>query len=115
MKSQNITSQPENMNSATKVAQKYVNHVKAQGIPVTSAYLFGSHAKNTAKNHSDSDICLISKNFGKDYFNETVKLSHLTHDIDDRIEPVAFRPEDLNDRYSALTHEIKTHGILLTR
>lgn len=55
---------------------------------------------------------LIGKKFVQD---EKVKLRHLSWGIDDRIEPIAYRPEDLDDRYSTLAHEIKTHGILLTK
>ena len=103
------------MKTVINIAKKYIDHVKKSGIPVSAAYLFGSFAKNTAKKYSDIDICVISKKFGKDYFDEAVKLRHLTWDVDDRIEPVPYRPEDLNDRYSTLAHEIKTFGILLTK
>ena len=44
-----------------------------------------------------------------------VKLSYLTHKVDDRIEPVPYNPEDLNDRYSTLAHEIKSYGVPLTK
>lgn len=103
------------MKTVINIAKRYVNRVKKSGIPVSAAYLFGSFAKGEAKNYSDIDICVISKKFGKDYFDEAVKLRHLTWDVDDRIEPVPYRPEDLNDRYSTLAHEIKTFGILLTK
>lgn len=102
------------MKPVIKIAKEYVEKVKASGIPVSEAYLYGSFAKGKAKKHSDIDICVVSSKFGKDYFDETVKLAYLTHSIDDRIEPVAYAPGDLDDRYSTLAHEIKTHGILLT-
>ena len=101
------------MKTVINIAKKYISHVKKSGIPVSAAFLFGSFAKGTAKNYSDIDICIISPSFGKDYFAEAVKLSHLTHNVDDRIEPIPYKPEDLNDRYSTLAHEIKTFGILL--
>ncbi|MBU1500240.1 nucleotidyltransferase domain-containing protein [Patescibacteria group bacterium] len=103
------------MNPAFLIGKKFIKKVRQAGIPVDAAYLFGSFAKNTAKKYSDIDICVISKKFGKDYFDEAVKLRHLTWDVDDRIEPVPYKPEDLNDRYSTLAHEIKTFGILLTK
>ena len=98
------------MKPVIKIAKDYISHVKKSGIPVTAAYLFGSFAKGKAGKYSDIDICVISPVFGKDYFDEAVKLSHLTHKIDDRIEPVPYRPEDLNDHYSTLAHEIRTYG-----
>ena len=101
------------MNQAVLIGKKFVKRVQQAGIPVKTAYLFGSFAKNTAHQWSDIDICIVSKKFGKDYFDETVKLRHLTENVDDRIEPIAYRPEDLNDRYSTLANEIKTFGIRL--
>ena len=105
----------KHMNSIIKIAHRYLDHVKKQGIPITSVYLFGSFAKGTSKKHSDIDICLVSKSFGKDYFDEGVKLAHLTHKIDDRLEPHPMHPKDMEDKYSTFAHEIKTHGILLTK
>lgn len=101
------------MTPIIKIAKNYISHVKKSGIPVTAAYLFGSFAKNTARKWSDIDICVISPVFGKDYFDEAVKLSYLAHKVDDRIEPIPYRPEDLEDRYSTLAHEIKTNGVPL--
>lgn len=103
------------MNQAVIIGKKFVDKVRQAGIRVKAAYLFGSFAKNKTHKWSDIDICIVSPEFGRDYFDEEVKLRHLTWDVDDRIEPVAYAPEDLKDRYSTLAHEIKTHGILLTK
>ena len=109
---------PHNLNfmhqSILKISKQYLDHVKNSGIPIDSAYLFGSFAKNKGVKNSDIDVCIVSKKFGKNYFNEGVKLAHLTHAIDDRLEPHPMHPKDLNDRYNTLAHEIKIHGILLT-
>ena len=102
------------MNQAVLIGKKFVKRIQQAGIPVEAAYLFGSFAKHTTHQWSDIDICIVSPQFGKDYFDEAVKLRRLTWDIDDRIEPIPYRPEDLEDRYSTLAHEIKTHGVPLT-
>ena len=103
------------MNKVLTTAKKFVSEVKQSGTPVSSAYLFGSYAKGMAHKDSDIDICIISPIFGKDYFDEAVKLRFLSHKVDSRIEPVPFNPTDMQDKYSTLATEIKKHGILLTK
>lgn len=101
------------MKNIKKIANKYVEEVKKSGITVKSAYLFGSYAKGNPNTNSDIDICIISPNFGQDYFEESLKLKHLTNKIDTRIEAVPFSLTDLDDKYSTLATEIKKYGIPL--
>ena len=101
------------MKNAITTAKQYIEIVKKSGIPVTKAYLFGSFAKKTENTNSDIDICVVSPSFGKDYFNENVKLRMLTLKIDSKIEPVAFNPEDINDKYDSLASEIQRTGIVI--
>lgn len=64
---------------------------------------------------SDIDICIVSPAFaGKDFFDEMIRLNILGLKVDSRIEAVPFTPDDLQDRYSTLAAEIRTHGIPLT-
>jgi len=102
------------MKNIKKIANKYIEEVKKSGIIVKSAYLFGSYAKGKPHVDSDIDICIISPNFGKDYFKESLKLRYLTNKIDTRIEAVPFSLTDLNDKYSTLASEIKKYGIQIT-
>ena len=96
-----------------EIANKYISEVIKSGIPVNSAYLFGSYAKGNSNRYSDIDICVISPNFGKDYFEESLKLRFLTSSVDSRIEAVPLSPKDLSDKYSTLASEIKKHGVVL--
>lgn len=102
------------MKNIKKIANKYIEEVKKSGITVKSAYLFGSYAKGNQNTNSDIDICIISPNFGKDYFEESLKLRYLTNNIDTRIEAVPFSLTDLDDKYSTLATEIKKYGIPIT-
>lgn len=97
-------------NNAILVAKRFVELVKKQ-IPVSQAYLFGSYAKDRAKESSDIDICIVSSVFGKSYWDEESLLRRLSLKVDDRIEPVAFNPKDIQDRWDQLAHEITTYGI----
>lgn len=101
------------MKNIKKIANKYIDKVKKSGITVKSAYLFGSYAKGNPTTNSDIDICIISPNFGQDYFDESLKLRYLTNKIDTRIEAVPFSLTDLDDKYSTLATEIKKYGIPL--
>jgi len=101
------------MKNIKKVANKYIEEVKKSGIAVKSAYLFGSYAKGNPNTNSDIDICIISSNFGQDYFEESLKLRYLTNKIDTRIEAIPFSLTDLDDKYSTLATEIKKYGIPL--
>ena len=95
------------------IANKYITEVVKSGIPVDSAYLFGSYAKGNSNKYSDIDICIVSPKFGKNYFEESLKLRFLTSAVDSRIEAVPLNPKDMNDKYSTLASEIKKYGILM--
>lgn len=75
------------------------------------AYLFGSYALDKQNQFSDIDICIVSSDFGRDYIEESLKLKNLTNEVDFRISPVPMTPDDMNDKYSTLATEIKSHGI----
>lgn len=102
------------MKNIKKIANKYIAEVIKSGIPVSSAYLFGSYAKGNSNKYSDIDICIISPKFGKDYFEESLKLRFITSVVDLRIEAVPLNPKDLDDKYSTLASEIKKYGILVS-
>jgi predicted nucleotidyltransferase len=77
---------------------------------VTAAYLYGSQAKGTATQWSDIDLAIISPDFSADLFQEQVELLRLAAQIDDRIEPRPFRPDDFNT-IEPLVSEIKRTGL----
>lgn len=93
------------------IANNYIKKVMKAGIPVSSAYLFGSYVKNNANIFSDIDICIVSEKFGKDYFRESVILGNIANDVDYKIEAVPMNNNDMNDKYSTLASEIKKYGV----
>ncbi|OGG26428.1 hypothetical protein A2960_06135 [Candidatus Gottesmanbacteria bacterium RIFCSPLOWO2_01_FULL_39_12b] len=90
--------------------KEYKKVLKKSGIPVEKMILFGSYAKGNAKSWSDLDLCVVSKTFGKDYYDEMVMLKTLASDIESMIEPHPYNPKDLNDPFDALAYEIKKTG-----
>ncbi len=101
------------MKNALTLAQSYIKLVKKSGIPVAKAYLYGSYAKKNQDKDSDIDICVVSPIFGKNYTNENIKLRMLTLDVDTKIEPVAFNPSDMANKYDSLAIEIQRTGVII--
>jgi predicted nucleotidyltransferase len=97
---------------AVELAKKFITYLQNQGIKIDSAYLFGSFAKGTEHKWSDIDVAVISPDFSDNRFEEGVRLMILSHDIDNRIEPVPFNPETFIDE-DPLAWEIKKTGYLL--
>lgn len=94
--------------------KRYIKLLKKEGIPVEKVILFGSYAKGNPKPWSDLDICVVSKKFGKDNYDETITLKQLTSDIDSMIEPHPYHPEDLKNRFDPLAWEIRKHGKIVS-
>ena len=93
--------------------KRYARLLEQRGIKVSKIILFGSHAKGMAKPDSDIDIAVISSHFGRDNIKEMMLLRKLALEIDSHIEPLPFTPQDLDDKYSTLTQEIKKYGVLI--
>lgn len=94
-----------------KLIQKYYQALEAEGIPIEQIILFGSHAAGKADQDSDLDLCVVSREFGKDPFREMVRLAKIATKIESLIEPHPYHPSDLQEKYDPLAQEIRTHGI----
>ena len=79
---------------------------------IVTVYLYGSQIRGTATDRSDIDLAIVSPDFTADLFQERVALMRLAAQIDDRIEPRLFRPDDftIND---PLVSEIRRTGVRL--
>lgn len=98
------------MTDPVSISRKFVRELTAKGIQISKAYLYGSYAKGKARPYSDIDICVVSPDFGKDLINEMVKLRQISRSVDDRIEPLPFGIDDMNDPYDPLAAEIRRFG-----
>lgn len=83
--------------SVTASVREFIKRVGESGIRIESAYLFGTYARNQAHAWSDIDVAIVSPDFSADRFEERIRLTRLSTEIDTRIEPVPFRPADFND------------------
>ncbi|MFQ5714653.1 MAG: nucleotidyltransferase domain-containing protein [Candidatus Scalinduaceae bacterium] len=95
--------------SVIKIVKMYIEELEKNGIKISEAVIFGSHAKGVVHDDSDIDIALISDAFTGDRFEDRRRIVPLRRRIDSRIEPIPFRPEDFNDG-RMLVEEIKSTG-----
>lgn len=93
-----------------KEVKEFIRRLKADFIRIEAAYLFGSFARSTHGKWSDIDLAIVSPDFSEDRFEERLRLMKIASHIDDRIEPVPFRPDDFSED-NPLAWEIKKHGI----
>ncbi len=94
------------------IVRRFLNKLKETGMSVIVAYLYGSYAKGRQHKWSDIDVAVISSEFDDDRFDERVRLTMIASEIDDRIEPVPFRPDTFVDE-DPLVWEIKKEGIII--
>ena len=90
---------------------KYKKILLADDIKPLKFILFGSQVNGKAKQYSDIDICVVSDKFSEDDINEYVRLRSLSRQLDKRIEPHPFRPEDFDPQVNPLASEINKTGI----
>ncbi|MBU0574489.1 MAG: nucleotidyltransferase domain-containing protein [Candidatus Margulisbacteria bacterium] len=93
-----------------KKIKKYIREVQKNQIQIIKAYLYGSYAKGTASPESDIDLAIISPDFSGNRYFDSLKIIPFRRKIDNRIEPVTFKPEDFNES-DPLAAEIKNTGI----
>lgn len=85
------------------------------GIRVSKLILYGSCAGGEVREYSDIDVAVVSPDFGKDRFDEGVKLFTIAAAIDPRTEPVPVSVEQYETGdWIPLIYEIKEKGIELT-
>lgn len=95
----------------TEKINKFVELLKQQGVNISKIILFGSYAKGRASPDSDIDVVVVSNQFGQDAAEEMMLLRKIALKVDSHIEPVPLSPDDLSDKYSSFSQEIKRYGI----
>jgi len=92
-----------------KIVESFTEEVKKY-YKVDFVILFGSFAKGNQHEDSDIDVAVVTKDI-QNTFDDSVKMSRMTWDIDLRIEPHAIRTEDYENNATALINEIITTGV----
>ncbi len=97
-----------------KKMEKFVKALKSDNIDIAKVILYGSRASGKAHEHSDIDVAIVSPDFGKDRFEEGVRLFKIACEIDSLIEPVPISLESYEkDTWVPLIYEIRLNGIEL--
>jgi uncharacterized protein len=89
--------------------RQYIQILRENRFDVWRLYLFGSHAKGTAREDSDIDLAIFLDRDEIDKIDEDVQLLRLASDIDFRIEPHSFSRKDFGNA-DPFIREIITTG-----
>ena len=92
--------------------KKYLTLLKAEGISVEKAILYGSYSSNTATESSDIDLMIVTND--RDANDDFIigKIWSLTRKINTRIEPFLISSERFNQNTdSPLVDLIKSKGV----
>ena len=103
--------QKQKINKKIKaVVEQYLDAVSKEGMPIRSAYIFGSQIRSAGRGGSDIDVCIVSSALQKNWWRESMKLRAIRRQVDLRIEPHGFSPEDFVPEHP-LVWEIQQHGV----
>jgi len=87
----------ESIDSIREIIGRYADVLRNHQINLAEVFLFGSFAKGTPREFSDIDVAVVSGSLSGDRFDDRCALMHLRWDVDLRIEPHPFRPEDFTE------------------
>jgi len=93
-----------------EILRSYIYLLRAEGISVHKAFLYGSYLSNTATNESDIDLMIVTENENDD--NLAGKIWNLTKKVNSRIEPFLVGTSRFNSNdNSPLVDMVKRTGL----
>jgi len=96
--------------TAISKAKHFVEDCKKNGLPIASAWLFGSYAKDNQRDTSDIDLALISDKFTYNFLDNNHQTALLNWEYPD-IEVHHFNTKDFQWDTSPFINEIIRTGI----
>ena len=99
--------------SVLNQVQQFTKKVKQAKIPISQVIVFGSHAKGTAHEWSDIDVCIVSPQFTNNHWDPMMSLTRLIDAQTIDIEAHPMHPDDLNNKYDTLATEVRKYGIVI--
>jgi len=72
-------------NEVIAILRTYIYLLRAEGISVNKAFLYGSYLSNTATNDSDIDLMIVTEDENDDYL--AGRIWNLTRKVNSKIEP----------------------------
>lgn len=97
-------------NEVIEILRKYVYLLRAEGISIDKAFLYGSYLSNTATNDSDIDLVIVMEDENDDYL--AGKIWSLTKKVNSKIEPYLVGQDRFyNNDNSPLIDLVKSTGL----
>ncbi len=79
-----------------RIVHDFLKAIESQGIIVDRAFLFGSNARGAAREESDIDIIVISKDFSQmPYWRRWEILGKAAARLMEPVEALAYAPEEI--------------------
>jgi len=94
-------------------AQMFIDSLRASGIDVSEAYLFGSVSKGLADKDSDIDIAVVSRDFQGVRYHDMKKISKHRRKVDLRLEIHPFSKQEVEQDPPQFFLKIKQEGICI--
>jgi len=97
-------------NEVVEVLKSYIYLLRAEGVTIDKAFLYGSYLNNTANSESDIDLMIVTENENDDYI--AGKIWKLTRKVNTRIEPFLIdRNRFYSNDNSPLVELVKRTGL----
>ncbi|MFZ2631283.1 MAG: nucleotidyltransferase domain-containing protein [Desulfosalsimonadaceae bacterium] len=77
--------------------KKYIKILQENNISIWRLYMFGSHAKGTARSESDIDLAVFWDQDEIDDFDADIQLLQMTRNVNFSIEPHSFSRKDFEN------------------
>ena len=91
-----------NFEKVRKQVVEFKEILTKEGYSDAKVILFGSWIKGGAREESDIDVCVVSKKFVGNRFDDMVNMNILAGKINNLIEVAPMTPEEFGDKYSTL-------------
>lgn len=98
-----------------KMVNEFIQILR-QGHDIREVYLFGSYAKDTAKEYSDIDLAVVLGSLDKSSpppYDEYFKIFHEAQKYNSLLEVICFEKDEFDRNGGALARQIKREGIKL--
>jgi len=92
------------------IAAEFKIALKKAGIRASKLILFGSYAGGRPHPWSDIDLCVVSAQFGRKYYDEMLRVAKLGKKVNYLIEAHPMNPRDLRSGNHPMADEIKKRG-----
>lgn len=103
--------QKRDIEKVKKQVAKFKEMLIEKGFDDAKVLLFGSWVKNQVHEGSDIDVCVVSKKFVGNRFDDMINMNILANQVNDLIEVAPMTPEEFDDKYSTLAYEVKKWGL----